>query len=253
MSATVDALVREAPAFHGQGQRSWAVAPALLGWLAEHAPDGGASLETGSGASTAVLLERSARHTVVTPAADEVERVLAWCRVHGVRVDALDLQLGGSQAVLPRLVDGGPLDLVLVDGDHAFPAPMLDWYYTADRVREGGHVVVDDVQLRPPRLLRDFLRAEPGWQELPPVGRAAVFRRTGSGPATGRGWQDQPWSAVGPYLVGDEPLALRLQVLRVHLRLRSRLREVPAVLARARHARSPGSSGSSRSSRQERR
>jgi hypothetical protein len=39
------------------------------------------------------------------------------------------------------------LDLVLIDGDHAFPASFIDWYYTAEQVKLGGYVIVDDTNL----------------------------------------------------------------------------------------------------------
>ncbi len=231
----VRALLAEDPSFHGGGQRSWAVDTRLVHWLAEHVPAGGRTLETGSGHSTVAFLTRSGAHVVVTPFGDEVGRIRAWCAAHDVDTGALVLEEGPSQRVLPRLVDDGPLDVVLIDGDHAFPAPAIDWYYTAERVRVGGHVLVDDTQLRPCRLLRDFLAEEPGWEQLPPVGRTAVFRRTSPAPVTAAAWFDQPWSALGPYAVGGEPLAERVQLLRVQLRLRTRLRR---ALAR-RHDASP--------------
>jgi hypothetical protein len=79
--------------------------------------------------------------------------------------------------VLPRL-EPRPLDLVLIDGAHGFPYPVLDWWFLAPRLRVGGLLVVDDAYLPPVGALADFLRGQPSWEVAAiPGRRTVVFRK----------------------------------------------------------------------------
>ncbi len=83
--------------------------------------------------------------------------------------------------MLPRL-PADPLDLVLIDGSHGFPVPLIDWFYTADRLKVGGLLVLDDTQLWSVHILKQFLLLEPEWQiEQDFWPRSAVFRKTKPG------------------------------------------------------------------------
>jgi hypothetical protein len=67
---------------------------------------------------------------------------------------------------------------VFVDGKHAFPWPILDWFYTADRLKRGGLMVLDDVHLRPVRILVDFMRVDPRWSfQRAFANQTIVFRK----------------------------------------------------------------------------
>lgn len=187
------------PHLHGDAswRRSvnWGLEHRVLEWLASVVGPGARTLETGCGHSTIVFAAIGTRHTAISPLPEEHERVLAWCREHGVATDTLELIAGPSHEILPRL-EPGPLDLVLIDGQHAFPWPMLDWFYTAEHVRAGGLVVLDDTQLRAVALLRDFLLREVGrWSLICEPGRAAVFRKLPARVHQGIWWGNQPWGA----------------------------------------------------------
>ena len=60
--------------------------------------------------------------------------------------------------------------------------PYIDWYYTADRLKVGGLLVLDDTQLGPVHVLKEFLSKEPEWQlEENFLPRSAVFRKVRPG------------------------------------------------------------------------
>jgi hypothetical protein len=70
------------------------------------------------------------------------------------------------------------LDIVIIDGDHSFPIPFIDWYYTADRIKKDGYVVVDDTQIITCRILSDFLSKEKGrWELAHEFANTSVFRK----------------------------------------------------------------------------
>jgi hypothetical protein len=186
--------------------------------LTELVPVGGTTLETGVGESTVVFLSRSARHIAVAPDRRERDAITAFCSEHDIPVDSFEFLEGTSDRILPSL-DLPRLDLVLIDGQHAFPAPFMDWYYTADQLRQGGLVVIDDVPIKTGTVLRDFLAAEPEWRLREETSRVAIFEKLIDGPVTGKWWLQQPWCHPDPD-GGRSPMAR----LRSTVRLRSRLR-----------------------------
>jgi predicted O-methyltransferase YrrM len=190
-------LIRDAPPFHVDPQgRSvlWGSSEDLLRFLDEHTGPTSRTLETGAGLSTVVFAASGAAHTCVTPGADEVERITAYCAERGISTAAVEFRTQASEDVLPHL-DPAPLDLVLIDGSHSFPSPFIDWFYTAFRLRVGGHVVIDDVQLWTGRVLERFLDAEPEWELVERQRmRTSIFVKRA--PVDGlKDWMDQPYVA----------------------------------------------------------
>jgi predicted O-methyltransferase YrrM len=169
----------------------WSTERACYELIASRCPPGARTLETGLGVSTALFLSLGARHTCVVPSDDEVEALRRYCEDRDISTHGLRVELGRSEDVLPRL-ETEPLDVVLIDGAHGFPTPMIDWFYGASRLRRGGVVVVDDLQLPAVGIMADFLDADPRWQ---PVGRTdkwAAFERLSEGPLA-EDWYVQPF------------------------------------------------------------
>ena len=177
----VDDLRRDPPGLHAGGTEYWGLAWPALEWLEREVTPGMATLETGSGASTLVFAARGADHVAVTPAADEEERFRAECQRRGIDGSRVTFRIGLSHEVLPTL-ERRPLDLVLVDGAHGFPYPILDWWFVADSVRIGGRVLLDDAYMPPVAALVDALRAMPQWEIAGAVGyRTVVVRKLADG------------------------------------------------------------------------
>jgi predicted O-methyltransferase YrrM len=180
------ALRAERPRFHHAagftqpaGTSNWAISDPVLEWLAHDLPPGGATLETGAGYSTVLFAAKSARHIAISFSADEMRLIAAWCAEHGLATDHVTHHAGGSQRILPTL-DLPMLDCVLIDGDHAFPAPMIDWFYTADRLKPGGLLLNDDLHLRSCLLLDQFLEGEATagrWRRVTRLKNTSVWQR----------------------------------------------------------------------------
>jgi hypothetical protein len=183
--------------------------------------EGHATLETGVGYSTVLFAARGAHHTVVSPFVVEHERVRSWCADRTVDVSQVRFVAARSQDALPGL-EPTPLDLVLIDGDHAFPAPFIDFYYAAERLVPGGVLVVDDTHVRACRVLVDFLIADSErWKVHAALPTTVFFERLEGPLIPERGWMGQPWGAtplrLGPRLSGWDRV-------RQSVRLRTRLR-----------------------------
>jgi hypothetical protein len=181
VGSLTDQLRREPPGLHAGGAEYWGLAWAALEWLEREVRPGMATLETGSGASTLVFAAGGAEHEAVTPAADEEQRFRAECERRGIDGSRVLFRLGLSHEVLPQL-DARPLDLVLIDGAHGFPYPILDWWFVAAQLKVGGRMLLDDAYMPPVRALVDALRAQPQWElEEPASFRTAVVRKLAEG------------------------------------------------------------------------
>ena len=192
----LDTLYTEWPSFHGEtkADANWAMQRDPLEWLCGRLRPGMKSLETGCGYSTAVLAAAGMDHTIVAPFRREVERIKDWCSRHDTDTSRLQYREGLSQDILPQLLDGG-FDAVLIDGDHAYPAPAIDFYYTAELLKPGGYLLVDDTQLTTGWDLRAFLLAERArWRVVYDDWKTSIFRKVTNGPAVrGISWVDQPY------------------------------------------------------------
>jgi Methyltransferase domain len=171
-----DDLRASPPGLHGAGDEYWGLAWAALGWLEDNVSSGMATLETGSGSSTLVFAAARAEHEAVTPDTAEEERIRRECERRGIDSSSVRFRIGPSHEVLPRL-EPRPLDLVLLDGAHGFPYPVLDWWYVAPHVRVGGLVLLDDAYMPPVRVVIDALREQPAWEVAAAIGQRTVAVR----------------------------------------------------------------------------
>ena len=176
-STLTDRLRAAPPGIHGAGDEYWGLAWPALEWLEAELREDMATLETGSGASTMVFASAGTEHIAVTPDAEEETRIREACSELGVSSERVSFQVGFSHDMLPRLA-GRPLDLVLLDGAHGFPYPILDWWYVARHVKVGGRILLDDAYLPPVTAVVDHARETPAWEVEGAVGyRTVVVRK----------------------------------------------------------------------------
>jgi predicted O-methyltransferase YrrM len=197
---TFDQLLAERPHLHGRGSvHDWGLSQRTLSYLFKVVRPGWKTLEVGAGLSTIVFALKGADHIAISPVPEEHARIEQWCRSHGLSCDRLSFVLGPSEQALPAL-ETELLDLVLIDGRHAFPSPFINWYFSASLLSVGGILILDDSQLRTYRILSDFLRAEKGrWKveaeltNLLGASDAIAFRKLS--PAVHLHFSQQPWMA----------------------------------------------------------
>lgn len=154
-----------------------------------------ATAETGCGASTLVFSTFSKFHTVF--GFDEFgvfDRVRSANLLGPAEIDFVE---GPTQRTLPQYRFRTPLDAVLLDGPHAYPFPDLEYFYFYPRIRSGGALVIDDIQIRSVHNLFEFVRGDKMFALEAVVDRTAFFRRTDVPvfPADGDGWGDQGYNA----------------------------------------------------------
>jgi len=186
-------VVNDPPPVHGAAAgatRVWGASLDCYAFLARHVEPGARTLETGCGISTALFALWGTEHTCVVYSQQEVDILRAWCAERDIDLSRLSFAVGPSDEILPSL-DRTELDLTFIDGSHAFPAAIIDWFYAGGRLREGGTCVLDDVHLLSVTLgLFEFLAKDPRWELVARTDRWAACVRRGSGTLREE-WTDQ--------------------------------------------------------------
>jgi hypothetical protein len=187
------------------GNVCYAVAPEVLRFIEDSVSQSSKTLETGAGLSTLVFALRGAAHIAVTPSKPEINCIRDYAAENAISLDSVRFICEPSEKYLPRgeITD---LDLVLLDGKHAFPWPMVDWFYSADRLKPGGLMLIDDAQMRSVGVLRDFMSIDPAWNLVKDfAGKTVVFRKMRP-QIHDIAWHMQPWNLVS----GSPSLAERV-------------------------------------------
>ena len=92
----------------------------LAHFLYDSVSSNNATLETGSGISTLVFALRHSNHITVTPSCEEMGNITQYAALNQIPLDSVEFALEPSDQYLPRC-QAKDLDLVLIDGKHAFP------------------------------------------------------------------------------------------------------------------------------------
>src|SRR5438067_155932 len=165
------------------------MAPAALAAILRRGPFQ-ATAETGCGGSTIVLSHVSERHTAF--AIDGKDRTIVELRTHSdLRGENVMFVEGETRDTLPGYGFAGELDLVLLDGPHAYPLPQLEFAYLFPRLRAGGWLVLDDIQIPSVYELFRFLRKESAVALEEIAVRTAFFRRVRVEETGPDGWELQ--------------------------------------------------------------
>ncbi len=203
----IDKVISERPAFHQAGaelRRSgpagdlqcYGIAREVLRFLADTVTSDSRSLETGAGCSTVVFASKGSKHTAITPAPGEIERIREYCRINSIDLSKVSFVAQPSEIYLPTSEETD-LDFVLIDGKHAFPWPVIDWFFTADKLKKGGYMLLDDAQMKAVGVLAQFMSEEPGWQMVHDFsGKTIVFQKL-TDIALDVSWRAQPWNSMG--------------------------------------------------------
>jgi hypothetical protein len=178
--ARIKQLLADKPAFHAWPDgtpANWSVAPDVLRYLADLVKPEMNTLETGAGQTTVAFALGGANHVCITPDLAQTEKIRSYLNTLGAPASVRFIHKSSDEA-LPAAWDiSEQLDIVLIDGAHRFPFPILDWYYTQARVPVGGLMIVDDYKMPSVRILYDFLQGEDEWELVQAFETTAFFRR----------------------------------------------------------------------------
>ncbi len=151
------------------------------------------TLETGMGISTALFAMNGTHHVCINPEETEKQRLSAYCDEHGLSLAKMNFVLKTSDMAVFDKECEGEFDLVLIDGGHGFPTPMIDFHFYASKLKVGGILMLDDTQLWSVKVLEEFLKESEDWEydtTLP--AKTGVFKRLTNEPIS-KEWCFQPY------------------------------------------------------------
>jgi precorrin-6B methylase 2 len=173
-----------------RGFHAWdAMAPAALSGILQRGPFR-SSVETGCGGSTIVLSHASDRHIAFAIEGSDAT-ITELRKQNDLRSENVTFVEGETKDTLPAYQFETELDLVLLDGPHAYPLPQIEFAYLFPRIRLGGWLVVDDIQIPSVYELFKFLEEESSVVLEEVAVRTAFFRRVSASDHGPDGWAKQ--------------------------------------------------------------
>ncbi len=201
--SVIEEVLADPPKVHsGSPQGVWSTDRRCYELMARSLSEDAVTLETGLGVSTALFARWGCRHTCVVGSEDEVSRLLEYSAGRSIDLSTVTFKVGYSQDVLPGLVLD-ELDLVLIDGGHGYPTPIIDWFYGCRTLKVGGIVIVDDLQL--PAVsdyLGRYLDLDPSWTPLASEPKWGAYRRSAAARLGGE------WTTQSAFLGGESVSAV---------------------------------------------
>ncbi len=192
MREILEQVIQIQPVLHAAGTLS---APALRA-IAAHAAGRTVlhSAETGCGASTLLLSHLSQNHTAF--ALDIGGSVSSVRNSPLLRPGIVQFVEGPSQRTLPQFRFEAKLQLVLIDGPHAYPFPDLEYYHLYPHLDTGALLVIDDIHIPSIHNLFEFLRGDAMFRLETVVRTTALFSRTESPTLDpyGDSWEQQGYN-----------------------------------------------------------
>lgn len=180
---------------HGAGMLNYKtlrVLERLVGTSAEQ------SAETGCGRSTILLSNLSHQHQVfcLDDTADERSSVDFFRHSSLTRTERVTTHFGPTQTVLSTFEHHGLYDCVLIDGPHGYPFPDLEYFHFYPRIREGGILAIDDVNIPSISRMVDIISEDDMWDLVGVSNVTAFFRRTAAPTTspTGDEWWTQEYN-----------------------------------------------------------
>ena len=137
-------------------------------------------LETGAGNSTLAFLYATPTKLIsIAPDGQIFERILRFCAEHSIDISPLDVHVERSEWVLPELARNDlRVDLALIDGGHGWPTVFVDFCYVNAMLRNGGILVIDDVNLHSIKELGRLLKKdETRFALVKDMGKCIAFKK----------------------------------------------------------------------------
>jgi hypothetical protein len=174
--ALLAGVIQVAPTLHTAGPLA---SPKVLKALARHLCEQPVhhSVETGAGVTTLLFSHLSEDHVVfaVDGGSGSSQNVKTSPLFNAATTSFVE---GPTQKTLPLYRPEHRLQAALLDGPHAFPFPLLEYYYIYPQLQEKALLILADIHIRSVHDLYNFLRADEMFELVEVLERTAFFRRT---------------------------------------------------------------------------
>ncbi len=151
--------------------------------IVQGSPEPARVLETGAGNSTiCFLLAGCGEVTSIAPDQPLFDRIKKYCTLYSIDTSPLNSIVAISEDSLPYLAadykrTARAIDFALLDGGHGWPTVFVDFCYTYALLRQGGWLMIDDIQLYSVKELARFLVKSWQFDLVAKLPKSLIFRK----------------------------------------------------------------------------
>ncbi len=135
------------------------------------------SIETGIGLSTIIFGIFGFRHTCIVPDYMQIKSLLKWMKLN--KISSKNIKFFVDYSFKFKQSFKKKYDLILIDGNHGFPHPILDYFILANQLKRSGYVIIDDINLKIPGFLSQNLANLDFWREVKKTNKWVIYQLTG--------------------------------------------------------------------------
>ena len=124
---------------------------------------GQVTIEIGGGQSTVLFASKAKKHYCINPDHTANTLIREYLESKGYNHDNIVFIEESSDYAFMNISFDEKIDVALLDGNHSFPFPMVDWHYVNKYLKVGSHLVVDNVEITAVKILTEYLDTEPAY------------------------------------------------------------------------------------------
>ena len=160
------------------------------------------SLETGGGNSTLIFGQNSKKHFTINPDKTACILIAKFLDNHNIENNISFIEKASEDA-LPNIgnyIEEESIDICLIDGNHSFPLPIIDWFYIDPLLKKNSILIIDDFKIKAVDMLIKFLKDDDSYSYERHLGNAVIFRKVSD---VKMGWLDQKMNRTHSIVVKE--------------------------------------------------
>lgn len=169
----LDEIISLPETFHGSGVACSEVLRQIADLFNGHIDF---SIETGCGLTTLLLSQISNNHLVFS--INDGNSIEAVKKSNLLKKESVRFIEAPTQKSLPHFKFDNKIDLALLDGPHGYPFPDLEYYFIYPHIKEGGFLIIDDIQIPTINRMYKILKEDKMYDIFKIVNTTAILKRT---------------------------------------------------------------------------
>lgn len=137
------------------------------------------SLETGGGNSTLIFGQQSKKHYSINPDKTACKLIKQFLDDHSIKSDITFIEQSSEYALpsINSVIQEESVNICLIDGNHSFPAPIIDWFYINPLLKKDAILIIDDYKIKAVDMLVTFLQEDDSYSYIKHLGDAVIFKK----------------------------------------------------------------------------
>lgn len=162
----------------GMERTAYTIDQSIMKYIQENSSDM-ISLETGGGNSSLIFGHHSKKHYSINPDKTACKLINQFLDEHSIESNITFIEQS-SEYALPNInsaIQEESVDICLIDGNHSFPAPIIDWFYINPLLKKDAILIIDDYKIKAVDMLVKFLKEDDSYSYIKHLGDAVIFKK----------------------------------------------------------------------------